>query len=78
MTKEEVWLKFCELNPSFKGESEVCVSPARIKKMVETSYKYGNEAGFEQGKRIASQLHNAVNRGGSQGVDLFNQIFNKK
>lgn len=76
MTKDEVWSKFCEVNPSFNSEYRVEMSVDKIRKMVETAYKYGNEAGFENGKRITEQLYRAAG-GGSSG-DLFNQIFGGK
>lgn len=74
MTKEEVWAKFCEMNPAFQGGGDIKLSPERIRKMVETAYKYGSEAGFERGKIMAGELYKAAN-GNNMGGDLFNQIF---
>ena len=74
MTKEEVWAKFCEINPAFIGAENIVLSSDRIKKIVETAYKYGNEAGFERGKNMAGELYKAAN-GNNMGADIFNQIF---
>lgn len=73
MTKEEVWAKFCELNPEFHGVEKVCLVPERIKKMIETTYKYAYEAGFERGKFVADSLRNAVNP--NNGADIFKDVF---
>ena len=40
MNKEEVWKKFCDINPNFLGKENVCLNPAKIKKLVETSFKF--------------------------------------
>jgi len=83
MTKDEVWAKFCEVNPLFLREGDVCVNSARIRKMIETAYKYGDEAGFENGKRVANMLNKATNgkldafKQGA-GADLFSQLFGGK
>lgn len=74
MTKEEVWAKFCEVNPSFKSEYRVEMSVDKIRKMVETAYNCGFEAGFERGKIMAGELYKAAN-GNNMGADMFNQIF---
>lgn len=74
MTKEEVWAKFCEINPAFKGAENIVLSSERIKKIVETAYKYGQEFGFERGKIMTGELYKAAN-GNNMGADMFNQIF---
>jgi hypothetical protein len=78
MNKEEIWDKFCEVNPSFKSEYMVNMSVNKIRKIIETTYEYAYEAGFDKGKLIASQLNDAINRGGGNGMDAFNQIFGNK
>jgi hypothetical protein len=75
MNKEEIWDKFCEVNPAFRENVDIKLSPDKIRKMVETAYKYGHEEGFERGKLIASKLNDTINRGGGNGMDTFNQIF---
>lgn len=83
MTKEEVWAKFCEVNPQFKSEYRIEMSVDKIRKMIETAYKYGNEAGYEQGKWVSDSLNRVANgkmdafKEGA-GNDLFNQIFGNK
>lgn len=74
MTKDEVWQKFCELNPSFNTEYRVEMGVDKIRKMVETAYKYGNEAGFERGKFVAESLCKAAG-GNSSKTDIFKDIF---
>lgn len=75
MTKEEVWLKFCEVNPSFKTEYRVELSVDKIRKMIETAYKCGNDAGFDKGKAVAESLYKAANGNNMSGADMFNEVF---
>jgi hypothetical protein len=79
MNKEELWKKFCEINPNFLGEENICLNPAKIKKLVETSFKYGSEFGFKNGQEWErNQSKMKSSQSAPYGLDFFNEIFNKK
>jgi hypothetical protein len=77
MIKEQVWAKFCEINPSFLIAAELQLTPTQLKKMIETAYKYGHEEGFERGKDVTRKLYKAANPGNGN-MDIFKDIFNQK
>lgn len=79
MNKDQLWAKFCEINPSLVNQNgdKVSMTPAQIKKMVETTWKYAHEEGFNSGKEVARKLFDLAQKGsgGSSSGDIFNQVF---
>jgi len=79
MNKEEVWKRFCDINPNFLGEENICLSPIKIRKLIETSFKYGSEFGFRNGQEWEkNQNKTKSSPSASNGLDFFDGIFNKK
>jgi hypothetical protein len=75
MTDKEIFNKFKEKNDWRDSDSCVELNIKQLEKIILTACKYAREDGFENGKRIANNLHKAA---GGSGMDIFNQIFGGK
>lgn len=72
MTDQQIFNKFSDKNNW--GDSDcIKLSAKQLEKIILTACKYAREDGFENGKRIASNLHKAA---GSS--DIFSQMFGVK
>ena len=84
MNKDQLWAKFCEINPSLGNPNgdKVPMTPAQIKKIVETSWKYAFNAGFDRGKEVTKSLNDLIDKSSGKPkddfTDIFKDILNKK
>jgi hypothetical protein len=74
MTDKEIYLKFAAKN-KWADSGEITLSAKQLEKIILTACKYAREDGFENGKRIANNLHKVS---GGSGMDIFNEIFGGK
>jgi len=74
MTDKEIFNKFSEKN-NWGSSDSIELSAKQLEKIILTACKYAREDGFENGKRIANNLHKVS---GGSGMDIFNEIFGGK
>ena len=74
MTDKEIFNKFSEKN-NWGSLDSIELSAKQLEKIILTACKYAREDGFENGKRIANNLHKVA---GGSGADIFNQMFGGK
>jgi hypothetical protein len=83
MNNNQIWETFISHNSAWENTLEtgekIQLTYFQLKKIVETAAKYARQDGFEEGKRVAGELHkknNSNNRGKTNfDGNIFNDIF---
>ena len=77
MKKEQLWEKYCERNPSFKGKGMVAMSAAGLKKFFDQAYDKGHEEGIANGRAMEAMAKSKPSNQGKDPMDIFGDIFRK-